>query len=142
MKSSFDDVFGFGKTFLSLSPKQKVQFLTSITKDQCELIRQAALNVLINSGLELSDKDRKYFNRHINTLKKLASRRICLDGKRETLPKYKQLVTRVLNLIIEYISQERQRVKQNSEQDKAKESQEIKEGITQNSEGFETRMDE
>ncbi len=43
------DVYEFGKIFLTFSPAQKDNFLWDIPKEQCEPIRQAALNVLINS---------------------------------------------------------------------------------------------
>ena len=103
------DVLALSQTFMSLTPQQSRSFLIGISKDQCDLIRMSAYNLLLNSSIQLSEADREYFKRHSAPLRKLASRRLCLLDKKAILVKRAPLIRRMFKTVSEYIEEEQKK---------------------------------
>ncbi len=104
---SGDDVYNFAKVFLSFSPKQRKDFLTNIKQNQCNLIRSASYNLLLNSEIILSETQRQYLKPRVGRVKKLASKRICLTEKRQVLVKNISLIRKIWGIVIDYIDIQR-----------------------------------
>ena len=94
----------FLKLFLVTNREQRLGLLHNISREQCDFIRQAAYNILFNSSLTLSDKDRNYFKKHIGAIKRLASKRICLEKRRPILVKHHLVVKRIASIVLKYLS--------------------------------------
>ena len=105
---SSDDIYSFAVVFLDLASRQRSNFLTHISKKHCEFIRQSAYNLLLNSSIDLGAGDREYLRRNSSSIRKLASKRICLGDKRRILAKKARLITRIFQIVIRYIDKQRQ----------------------------------
>ncbi len=100
---SGETVYNFGKVFLSFSPKQRKDFLLNIKQKQCNLIRSASYNILLNSEIVLTDQQKQYLRRRVGTIKRLASKRVCLTDKKPILTKNISLIRKILAIVVEYI---------------------------------------
>ena len=98
-----DPVVHFCNTLKRVTPSQRIHILTHISKKQVSLARQIAYNVLINKDIALSEKDKKYFRRHLTSIKELASKKINLDRKRLILVKKHLLFKRLCIIILTYL---------------------------------------
>lgn len=96
----------FGRFLLSLSHRQLKNFLSSVTRAQCELIRQSSYNLFFNTSIKLEEVDRAYLRRYSKALKQLASKKVCLTDKRGILAKRSSLIKRIMKIVITYIDQE------------------------------------
>lgn len=94
----------FLKLFVVTNREQRLGLLRNISTEQCDLIRQAAYNILFNSSLTLSEKDKNYFKKHIGAIKRLASKRICLEKRRPILVKHHLVVKRIASIALKYLS--------------------------------------
>ena len=94
----------FLKLFVVTNREQRLGLLHNISSEQCDLIRQAAYNILFNSSLILLDKDKNYFKKHIGAIKRLASKRICLEKRRPILVKHHLVVKRIATIALDYLS--------------------------------------
>ncbi len=105
MTTPVSNVYRLGLSILDFSPQQRRSFLAQIRRNQCEIIRQVATNVLLNSSMILSDSERSYFKKKQGILRQLASKRICMDDKRELLPKYSSVVKQLMKVAVRYINE-------------------------------------
>ena len=97
-------IIDFCKTIIRVSYNQRLAILKDINRGQCSIIRQVAYNVLLNEAFDLSPKDRAYLNRHLNSIRELASRRVCGDRKRIILVKKHLLVKRLCSIAVKYLT--------------------------------------
>ena len=104
------DIYDFMTLYLSLTPQQRRPFLVTISRAQCERIRQVFYNVLINKSIEISSEDRQYLLKHNASLRSLASRRYCMTVKKTLLVKKAPMLVRVFRIIHDYIDSERRRI--------------------------------
>ena len=86
-----------------LTPSQRINILTHISKKQISLVRQIAYNVLINKDIVLTEKDKKYFTRHLPSIRELASKKVTLDRKRLILVKKHLMFKRLCIIILGYL---------------------------------------
>lgn len=93
----------FCRSIIAANYDQRLAILRHIGKEQCGFIRQIAFNVLLNDDLELISKDRQYLQRHLTSLKELASRQICYERKRLILVKKHLLIKRLARIAIGYL---------------------------------------
>ncbi len=105
MTTPVSNVYRLGLSILDFSPQQRRSFLAQIRRNQCEIIRQVATNVLLNSSMILSDSERSYFKKKQGILRQLASKRICMDDKRELLPKYSSVVKQLMKVAVRYTNE-------------------------------------
>ena len=130
----------FLKLFLLTNKEQRLGLLRNIKRDQCELLRQVAYNILFNSSVKLSDRDRSYLKRRSGAIKRLASKKVCHWRKREILVKHHRLIKRVAEIALvpvmkKYVLIPYQRYKVEGNGDKVKGDpqrveEDIKEGHT------------
>ena len=99
----YTDALDFVKTLVLVNHQQRLGILRNITKKQCAVIRQVAYNILFNSSIALTDKDRAYLRRHSKSVKELASRRICLKRKTAILVKKHLLVKYIAEITFHYL---------------------------------------
>ena len=99
----YTDTLDFVKTLVLVNHQQRLGILQNISKKQCAIIRQVAYNILFNSSINLTDKDRSYLRRHSKSVKELASRRVCLKRKTAILVKKHQLVKYLAELTLRYL---------------------------------------
>ncbi len=99
---SVEDIYELASFFLKLAPQQRIPFLQHATKDQCEIIRQASYNILLNSSIELDASSRQYLNRNIGSIKKLASTKVCNKDKQHILHKKHNVIARIFKIIIKF----------------------------------------
>ncbi len=104
MSGPVSNVYRLGLAILDFSPQQRLSFLSQIRRNQCEIIRQVATNVLLNSSITLSDAERQYFRRKQSVLWHLASKRVCMDDKRHLLTKYSPLIRQLMQVTVRYIN--------------------------------------
>ncbi len=74
-------LINFATGLTDANHRQRISMLQHIDKRQCGYLREIALNILLNEALDLTDKDRKYFKRRVNSLKELASKKVCIARK-------------------------------------------------------------
>ncbi len=99
---SIEDIYELATFFMKLSSQQRIDFLRHTTKEQCEIIRQANYNILLNSSIDLDTANRQYLNRNIGAIKKLASTKVCNKDKQHILPKKHNVIARIFKIIIKY----------------------------------------
>ncbi len=104
---SSDAVYEFGSVYLQFSKQQRLDFLASIRPKQCEIIQHIAYNTLLNTNIALNIDDRNYLRRHISSIRKLASSKICLIEKRVILIKKSPVIYRLIKIAVDYIESER-----------------------------------
>lgn len=104
------ELLSLAQIFLSLNKQQSRSFLAGISRGQCNLIRIASYNLLMNSSVQMSDVDRIYLRRHSAAIRKLASRRLCLSDKKDILVKKAPLIRRILQTMSSYITQEQNKL--------------------------------
>ena len=102
--ASRDSVIDFCKTVLAVNYEQRLAVLRHISSSQCSIVRQIAYNVLLNEDVSLSDKERTYLRRHLNSVKELASRKVCAERKRLVLVKKHLLVKRLCSIALRYLT--------------------------------------
>ena len=83
------------KTIIHLNKKQRITFLANISKNDCKLLQSLAYNILLNSELKIKDKPKVYLNNNITSLRKLASKLVCVGDKRNTLQKKHLLIKKI-----------------------------------------------
>ena len=106
------DVYNLAKVFLSFSPKQRKDFLTNIKQNQCNLIRSASYNILLNTDIVLTENQIKYLKPRASRVKRLASKRVCLQDKKSILLKNVSLIKKILSIVVEYIDIQRSKKKE------------------------------
>ena len=99
---SIEDIYDLATFFLKLSPQQRKSFLQHTTREQCEILRQASYNILLNTSMQVNDDDKQYLNRHISSIRKLASTKICNKDKQHILYKKYNVITRILKIIVKF----------------------------------------
>ena len=97
------EIQSFLRLIVSTTRKQRLALFKNITSKQCHFIRQVAYNILINTSLQISEKDRLYLRRSIGLLKKLASRRIDLEEKKKIVLDRHLLVKRIASIALQYL---------------------------------------
>lgn len=105
----------FATLFLSLAPGQRASFLVHITRDQCEIIRSCAYNLLLNKSIEIAEEDKAYLQKRVYAVRRLASKRFCLRTKRVLLARYSRLVYRLMRIVLRYLDAEEERIAQTSD---------------------------
>ena len=104
---SADEVYELGNVFLQFSRKQRGDFLASIRPKQCELIQHIAYNTLLNTHMALTIEDRNYLRKHVASIRKLASTKICLPEKRAILIKKGPVIHSLMKIAVDYIDREK-----------------------------------
>ena len=115
---SVTDVHDLCVVFVQFSKQQRVDFLKNIRPQQCEIIQMIAYNTLLNTHLEISTEDRSYLRRHVSSIRKLASSKICTQEKRGILVKKAPVVYRLMQIALTYIEQEMASKKRDDDDDK------------------------
>ncbi len=103
---SVSKVHDLGVIFVEFSKQQRIDFLKNIRPQQCVIIQHVAYNILLNSNIELSTEDRNYLRKHVSSIRKLASEKICLPEKRSILVKKAPTVYRLMKIALSYIERE------------------------------------
>ncbi len=100
---SANEVYDLGVVYLQFSKQQRLDFLASIWTKQCEIIQHVAYNTHIALNID----DRNYLRKHIGSIRKLASSKICLLEKRVILIKKAPVIHRLMKIAVDYIDSER-----------------------------------
>ena len=97
------DVIEFLRLLLGTNRVQRLGVLRNITRKQCTILRHLAYNIMFNSSIELSVKDKSYLKHQINSLKILASKKVCLADKKDIFAKKHLLIKRLAQLGLKYL---------------------------------------
>lgn len=92
------------QTILRLSKSRRISWIQDLTPAEAGLLRQVAYNILFNSSLQLSERDRTYFNRRLPLLRRIASRRVPTAEKRLILGKKPMFLKRLALVANEYLT--------------------------------------
>ncbi len=103
---SVSAVYDLCVVFILFAKQQRIDFLKNIRNQQCEIIQHVAYNILLNSNLELNIEDRSYLRRHVSSIRKLASSKICMLEKRAILVKKAPVIHRLMKIALNYIERE------------------------------------
>ncbi len=95
-------LLNFARALMDTNHQQRISILQHIDKRQCGYLREIALNILLNNALAFSEKDHKYFKWRLNSLKELASKKVCIAHKR--LVKRHLLVKRMASVAAVYLA--------------------------------------
>ena len=98
-----DEVKNFLQLIVSTTRNQRLAIFRNITSKQCQIIRQVAYNILINTSLHISQKDRLYLRKSIKLLRLLASRLVDLEAKKEILIDRHLLIKRIATIALQYL---------------------------------------
>ena len=98
------NIIFLARFIISSKYRIRLEILKNITQQQCKYLRQIFLNILLNSSLELTDRDRAYFRRLLTTIKILASKRVCKKTKLGIFVKNAALVIRACKITVKYLS--------------------------------------
>jgi len=98
-----DEIQSFLQLIVTTTKNQRLALFRNITPKQCHIIRQVAYNILINTSIQLTPKDRSYLRNSIDLLKQLASRRVEINEKREILLKRHLLVKKIAAIALQYL---------------------------------------
>ena len=105
--SSLADIAAFAGVFVTLNKPQREAFVKHITSEQCWKIRNMCYNLLFNSSINLADRDRRYLRRNVQDIRKLASKRICLEDKRGVLSAKQLLIRKICVIVVGYYNSNR-----------------------------------
>ena len=103
--TSKDDIIVFLRAFSIFNRQQRISTIKHMTSVQCQILREVVYNLLFNSSIHISPKDRQYFNRRVNTLRMLASKRICAKEKRTILSTHQSLLKKVVHTVLNYLEE-------------------------------------
>lgn len=95
------ELFEFLQTALK-QKKTKIHF----GKDHIKLISNAVYNLFFNDSIELQESQQRDLNKHLLTLKRLASKESTIVQKRKLLIKHKKLLKLVVDIVLNYINSE------------------------------------
>ena len=76
-----------------------------LTNIQLRLLQNAVYNLMFNNTIELSDKDKRYFQRYSRALKHLANKYTPNSLRRDIVKQRKALIRRVAHVIYEYVKE-------------------------------------
>ena len=82
---------------------QRISLLRHISKSQCTHLKGLAHNLMFNSEITLTSEEKKYLTRHSGVIKQIASRRVCLEEKKNLLVDNQRLVKRLVDIGLAYL---------------------------------------
>ena len=100
-----DAIIAITQSIIRMPQWELIQFLLKISTKSCGLIRQVALNVLLNKEIYISEQDKKYFKKQEWDIKHIASKNICVKDKRKLLPSKYRLIKKLANVVYMYLAQ-------------------------------------
>lgn len=103
-KTNTKEILFYAKLIATATRSTRIVLLSAINSEQCEFLRQIFYNVLLNSSVSYSNKEKLYLRRNIKDIKLLASKRVCKKEKRKLFVKKQAMVSRVCKIIIKYLS--------------------------------------
>ena len=80
------------ETIIKLNKQQRIAFLSHISKQDCKLLQVVSYNILTHPDINISAREKRYFNYNIGKIKKLASSKVCHPDKRNILVKKHLLI--------------------------------------------------
>lgn len=103
MKDSAEVIY-FLRLLTNSKPSFRKILLTNLPQKQCELIRQVALNILLNTSIELSDQDKVYLRSKKKIIQLIASKKVCAAEKRSILKNNQETIKKIATITINYLS--------------------------------------
>ena len=97
------DDSSFFRLLTTTSREQRVAVLKNITKKQCQILRHLAYNIMFNSSFDLTEEDRKYLKKNAKSIKGIASKKVCIDSKKDIFAKKQLLVKKLAQLGLRYL---------------------------------------
>ena len=101
-----EEVVAFLRLFHITNRPQRIQIIRYLTSKQCNILREVAYNLLVNSSITISKPDRAYLRRRIAVIKKLASKRFCFKIKKDILLANQSLLKKIVDIILNYWEKE------------------------------------
>ena len=98
-----NDVVDFLSMLTLANIKQRKAILHTLTWKQCTILRQLAYNVMFNSSITLSDKDRQYLQRHSKVVKVLASKKACTVEKAQFFTTHQSVIYKLAKIGLQYL---------------------------------------
>jgi hypothetical protein len=92
----------FLHTLVEGSRAQRIACLNTLSVKQLKLLRELAFNILFNTGISISECDRKYIRRHTLVVKQLASKRTTGAEKRRLACHYHYLIKKLAAIALVY----------------------------------------
>lgn len=75
-------VFAFLRILATSSLRQRLAILSTISISQCNILTEAAYNILFNSAIDVQPHKKRRIQKFINIVKKIASKKISQKHKR------------------------------------------------------------
>ena len=100
------NIKNFCITILTVNHKQRKSILELITVEQCGFLKEISLNILLNSELELTEKERKYLRHRLGYVKQLASHSICFEEKKDIAAGYNSLIKKLCIIVLRYLQKQ------------------------------------
>jgi hypothetical protein len=94
----------FAGVLSSVTDAQRTALLKSVTSRQCQLLREIAFNILFNTSITISEKDKNYFKNSSYFIKLLASKRVCQRDKKKFLLKKRKLIKKLSKTVHKYLT--------------------------------------
>ena len=96
-------ILDFAWVLMSTSSNQRLAILKHATIKQCNLVREMAYNLLLNSSIKFNDRDRSFLKKHTNSIRRLASKKVCNTEKKSILVQKHLLIKRMAKIVLEYL---------------------------------------
>ena len=97
-------VLDFAKTLVNSNKKQCTAILLHMSPKQCRILREMALNLLLNDSVHIPEKEKKYLKRNAAKIKLIASRKVCAADKKQIVIKNQRMIKRIANVVIGYLA--------------------------------------
>ena len=98
----------FLKLLSTTRRQQRISLLKHVSRAQCTHMRSLAYNLMFNSAMNLTPEERKYLSRHSRVIKQIASRRFCLQEKKDLMVDNQILVKRMADIVLPYLKKSEQ----------------------------------
>ena len=92
------------QSIVSLSDQQLKSILEVTTSKQCSIIANAVRNLMHNKSIIISDKDKKFLQKHIQLVQQLASKLICSSDKRQLFTDNYKIIRRIANIVLQHLT--------------------------------------
>ncbi len=106
MQSRDVNIVEFLSLLLSFNREKRVYFLKQISLKYATVIRELAVNLLLNRNFDLSEKEKTYWKNNLQVLKEIGSRGFGLTKRRDLFVKKQLLIRRLVAFTYQYLTQE------------------------------------
>lgn len=103
-KTHIEKVVQFCNAIVSLTRKQRISVLKNMTRKQMVLIKEICLNILVNKEMNLTERDKIYFNNNLAKLRALGSHTSTLSVKKQIVENNQQLVKKLTNVTLKHLN--------------------------------------